>query len=177
MYRHAAQELGTAIAETGRRLVYGGGNVGLMGFAADAAIAAGGDVIGVIPQNLVDRELAHRGIAELHIVDSMHQRKQLMSDLSDGFVIMPGGLGTLEEFFEVWTWAQLGLHRKPYGILNVGGYYDSLLEFLDHAVERRFVQVAHRKLLIVEDDPSQLLKRLDKQELPVLQKVVDRHTT
>lgn len=173
-YRDAADGLGRAIGTTGRRLVYGGGNVGLMGVVADAVLAKGGEVVGIIPQNLVDRELAHRRITELHVVESMHQRKQLMSDLADGFVILPGGLGTLEEFFEVWTWGQLGLHRKPYGILNVDGYFDTLLAFLDHAVREGFVREAHQKLLLVDEDPLELLHRLDSHTFPVLEKIVDR---
>ena len=148
-----------------------------MGVTADAALAGGGEVIGVIPQNLMDREVGHRGVSELHVVESMHQRKQMMSDLSDGFVILPGGLGTIEEFFEVWTWGQLGLHRKPYGILNVSGYYDSLLTFLDHAVSHRFVRPAHRELLIVEEEPGELLSRLDSHSVPDLPKIVDRSAT
>jgi len=176
-YRDAAHELGRAIAESGRRLVYGGGNIGLMGVTADAVLAGGGEVIGIIPQNLMDREVGHRGISELRVVDSMHQRKQLMSDLSDGFVILPGGLGTLEEFFEVWTWGQLGLHRKPYGILNTNGYYDSLLRFLDHAVESGFVRPAHRELLIVEEEPMELLRRLDSHIVPSFPKIVEPANT
>src|SRR5687768_3375935 len=132
-YRHVADGLGRAIARSGRRLVYGGGNVGLMGVVADAALADGGEVTGVIPRHLVEREVAHAGLSELRVVDSMHQRKQSMADLSDAFIVLPGGLGTLEEFFEVWTWGQLGLHRKPYGLLNVAAYFDPLLTFLDHA--------------------------------------------
>jgi len=176
-YWDAAHELGRAIAESGRRLVYGGGNIGLMGVTADAVLAGGGEVIGIIPQNLMDREVGHRGISELRVVDSMHQRKQLMSDLSDGFVILPGGLGTLEEFFEVWTWGQLGLHRKPYGILNTNGYYDSLLRFLDHAVESGFVRPAHRELLIVEEEPMELLRRLDSHIVPSFPKIVEPANT
>ena len=176
-YRKTAHALGQVIAESGRRLVYGGGNIGLMGVVADSVLAGGGEVIGIIPQNLMDREVGHRGISELRVVDSMHQRKQLMSELSDGFIVLPGGLGTLEEFFEVWTWGQLGLHRKPYGILNVSGYYDSLLAFLDHAVAHRFVRPAHRELLIVEEDPSELLRVLDSHRVPDLPKIVDRSAT
>ena len=176
-YRDSAHDLGRVIAESGRSLVYGGGNIGLMGVVADSVLSSGGEVIGVIPQNLVDLEVAHRGLTELRVVDSMHQRKQMMSDLSDAFVILPGGLGTLEEFFEVWTWGQLGLHRKPYGILNVSGYYDSLLDFLDQAVRHKFVRAEHRELLIVEDDGNQLLNRLDSHNVPALPKIVNRSAT
>src|SRR5262245_38794419 len=160
-YRSAAEALGRALARQKRTLVYGGGNVGLMGAAADAALAAGGRVIGVIPQHLVAREVGHAGVTDLRIVSSMHERKQLMADLSGSFVLLPGGLGSLEEFFEVWTWGQLGLHRKPYGVLNVDGYFDPLLAFLDHAVAERFVRQKHRELLIVDDNPERLLARLD----------------
>jgi len=176
-YRAAAEVLGRALAGQGRTLVYGGGNVGLMGAAADAALAAGGRVIGVIPQHLVAREVGHAGVTDLRIVQSMHERKQVMADLSGSFVLLPGGLGSLEEFFEVWTWGQLGLHQKPYGILNVDGYFDPLLAFLDHAVSERFVRPEHRDLLIVDDDPERLLVRLDAHEPAQLPKWIDRRGT
>jgi uncharacterized protein (TIGR00730 family) len=176
-YRHAADGLGRAIAASGRRLVYGGGNVGLMGVLADAALEQGGEVIGVIPRHLVDLEVAHQSLTELRVVDSMHQRKQLMADLADGFVILPGGLGTLEEFFEVWTWGQLGLHRKPYGLLNAASYFDSLLSFLDHSVSERFVRPDHRRLLLMADDPVELLHRLDTYAVPLSPKWIDRAAT
>ena len=176
-YRHAADDLGRAIAASGRRLVYGGGNVGLMGVLADSALAQGGEVVGVIPRHLVDLEVAHQSLTELRVVDSMHQRKQLMADLSDGFVVLPGGLGTLEEFFEVWTWGQLGLHRKPYGLLNVASYFDSLLAFLDHSVSERFVRPDHRRLLVMAEDPMELLHRLDTFAVPLSPKWIDRAAT
>jgi uncharacterized protein (TIGR00730 family) len=176
-YRRAAESLGRAIATSGRRLVYGGGNVGLMGVLADAALEQGGQVIGVIPRHLVDLEVAHQSLTEQRIVDSMHQRKQLMAELAEGFVILPGGLGTLEEFFEVWTWGQLGLHRKPYGILNVASYFDSLLAFLDHSVSERFVRPDHRRLLLMAEDPVELLHRLDTYAVPLSPKWIDRAAT
>ena len=176
-YAAAAQHLGRALALSGKRVVYGGGNVGLMGVLADSALAHGGEVTGVIPRHLVEREVAHAGLSDLRIVDSMHQRKQAMADLSDAFIVLPGGLGTLEEFFEIWTWGQLGLHRKPYGLLNVAGYFDPLLAFLDHAVEERFVSNDHRALLRVADDPETLLHALDTHVPPPTPKWIDRRTT
>jgi uncharacterized protein (TIGR00730 family) len=165
------------LAAQGRRLVYGGGNVGLMGIVADAALQDGGTVTGIIPQHLLDLEVGHQGLTELRVVHSMHERKQQMSTLADAFVLLPGGLGSLEEFFEVWTWGQLGLHRKPYGILNVAGYFDGLLTFVDHAVEERFLHPEHRRLVVVSDEPADLLTALDGAQAPVLPKWVDRSTT
>ena len=136
----AAQALGELLGSGGRRLIYGGGGIGMMGLVADATLRAGGEVIGVIPEHLATREVAHAGLTELRVVGSMHERKQLMASLADGFVVLPGGLGTLEEFFEIWTWGQLGLHRKPYGLLNVNGYFGHLLAFLDHTVAAGFVR-------------------------------------
>ncbi len=176
-FRAAAQELGIVAARGGRTLVYGGGHVGLMGALADAALGVGGEVIGVMPQHLVDREIAHLNLTELKIVESMHARKALMADLSDGFVVLPGGVGTLEEFFEVWTWGQLGLHAKPYGLLNVAGYFSPLLAFLDHAVEQRFIRREHRDMLVVDTDADRLLKRLDEHRSPVLPKWIDEATS
>jgi uncharacterized protein (TIGR00730 family) len=159
-YAAAAREFGTRMAENGIRLVYGAGNVGLMGVLAEAALAAGGQVIGVIPQRLVDRELAHRGITELRIVGSMHERKALMAELSDAFVALPGGLGTYEELFEVLTWSQLGIHAKPCGCLNVLDYYSSLSDLLDHAVSEGFLSPENRANTIIEDDPAVLLEKI-----------------
>jgi uncharacterized protein (TIGR00730 family) len=172
-YAEAAQRLGRTLAERGTKLVYGGGHVGLMGVVADAALAAGGEVIGVMPRSLVDREIGHNGLTKLHVVGSMHERKALMSELSDGFVALPGGNGTLEEFFEVLTWAQLGEHGKPCGLLNVAGYYDPLLKVFDRMVEKNFLGKAHRELVLVEDDPSDLLRRFEGYEPPKTVKWID----
>jgi uncharacterized protein (TIGR00730 family) len=172
-YAEAAQRLGRTLAERGTKLVYGGGHVGLMGVVADAALAAGGEVIGVMPRSLVDREIGHNGLTKLHVVGSMHERKALMSELSDGFVALPGGNGTLEEFFEVLTWAQLGEHGKPCGLLNVAGYYDPLLKVFDRMVEKNFLGKAHRELVLVEVDPSDLLRRFEGYEPPKTVKWID----
>lgn len=159
-YLAAARLTGETIARAGLVLVYGGARVGLMGAVADAALAAGGEVHGIIPQSLVDKELAHPGLSRSEIVGSMHERKTRMAELSDGFIAMPGGAGTLEELFEIWTWAQLGFHRKPCGILNVAGYYDDLVSFLDHTVTEGFMRQGHRDIIAVESDPAALLERL-----------------
>jgi uncharacterized protein (TIGR00730 family) len=156
-YAAAAAAVGERLASRGIQLVYGGGHLGLMGAVADAALAAGGRVVGVIPRGLVDRELAHRGVSELRIVDTLHQRKAVMAELSDGFIALPGGLGTLEELAEVLSWAQLDLHAKPIGLLDVGGYFGALEGFLDHAVSEGFVAERHRRLLLVDDDIDRLL--------------------
>jgi len=166
----ATRALARLAAERDIRLVYGGGAVGLMGTLADTALEAGGSVVGVIPQALMDREIGHRGLSELRVVGSMHERKALMADLADAFVALPGGIGTLEEVVEVYTWSQLGLHRKPIGLLNVNGYYDALAAFLDHAVDRRFLRAQHREVLLVDEDPEVLLDRLEVAQPPVLGK-------
>ena len=162
-YEAAAHQIGTQIGQRGWQLVYGGGNAGLMGTVANAALAAGASVIGVIPQSLMGRELGHPGLSELHVVDTMHQRKQMMAERADAFVALPGGIGTFEELFEVWTWRQLGYHDKPVGLLNVGGYYDRLLSFMGQAVEEGFVPPAQHQLLQVADDPAVLLDRMAEQ--------------
>jgi uncharacterized protein (TIGR00730 family) len=157
------------------RLVYGGASVGLMGTVADAALAAGGEVVGVIPQHLVDREVAHPGLTELRVTTSMHERKALMADLSDGFVALPGGFGTLEELAEILTWSQLGLQSKPSGLLDVEGFFEPLLTFFDHTVTERFVSVRHRALLLSSEEPAVLLDRLaDWQPDPTATKWLDR---
>jgi uncharacterized protein (TIGR00730 family) len=156
-YVTAAADVGERLAERGIQLVYGGGRRGLMGAVADAALAAGGRVVGVIPRGLVDRELAHPGLSELLIVDTLHERKARMAELADGFIALPGGLGTLEELAEVLSWAQLGLHAKPIGLLDVGGYFDPLLAYLDHAVAEGFVADRHRSLLLHDPDLDRLL--------------------
>ena len=160
-YAEATKEFAEELVKRGLGVVYGGGNVGLMNVLANTALQHGGYVIGVIPDSLVSKEVAHQGLSELRVVHSMHERKALMAELAAGFVALPGGIGTMEEFFEVLSWAQLGLHNKPCGLLNVAGYYDSLIEFLDHAVAQDFVKPKHRALLIVE---SHVLKLLDRFE-------------
>jgi uncharacterized protein (TIGR00730 family) len=172
-YRTAAEELGRELAARGIELVYGGAHVGLMGAVADAVLAGGGRVTGVIPNTLVEKEVAHRGLTDLRIVTSMHQRKALMADLSDAFVALPGGWGTLDEMFEILTWAQLGLHRKPCGLLNVQGYFDRLLAFLDHTVEQGFVRREYGALLAVSEGPSTLLDALRAQTPPAVEKWID----
>ena len=160
-YAETATALGGELVRRGYGLVYGGGNVGLMTVIADTVLGLAGHVTGVIPNSLVSKEVAHRGLTDLRVVQSMHERKALMAELSDAFVAMPGGIGTMEEFFEVWSWAQLGLHEKPCGLLNVSGYYDSLIEFLDRAVAENFIKPKHRALMIVEEQPGRLLDRFE----------------
>jgi uncharacterized protein (TIGR00730 family) len=160
-YADAARRIGRELVERGYGLVYGGGNVGLMTVVADAVLESHGHVTGVIPENLVEKEVVHRGLSELRIVQSMHERKAMMAELSDGFVALPGGIGTMEEFFEVLSWAQLGMHNKPCGLLNVCGYYQHLVQFLDYAVEQDFLRPKHRALLIVEAESSRLLDRFE----------------
>ena len=159
-YAEAARRMGEAMAGRGLGLVFGGGHVGLMGVLADAVLQAGGEVIGVIPQALVDRELAHGGLTELHVVGTMHQRKARMADLADGFLALPGGFGTADELFEILTWSQLGLHAKPVGVLNVAGFFDLLLAWLDHAVAQGFLRSEHRSLLQVAENADALLDRI-----------------
>lgn len=165
-YRGAATRLGTLLAQRGIGLVYGGAAVGLMGAVADAAIAAGGSVTGVIPQALVDREVAHTGLPDLRVVGSMHERKALMAELSDAFVALPGGIGTFEEIFEVWTWTQLGSHAKPCAVLNIEGFYDKLLGFLDHVVDEAFLKPVHRGMLLASTDPAALLDMIGSYQVP-----------
>lgn len=176
-YADAARELGRLLASRDIGVVYGGANVGLMGVVADAALEVGGRVVGVIPQALVEKEVAHHRLSELHVVASMHDRKAMMSSLSDAFIALPGGLGTWEELFEVATWGQLGLHRKPCGLLNVHGYFDPLLTFVEHAVAERFVRPEHAGLLAVADSPARLLDVLSTWTPPVVAKWIDRAST
>jgi hypothetical protein len=157
-YAAAAENLGRVLAARRIGVVFGGGRVGLMGKLADAALAAGGEVIGVIPQALLEREVGHRGLTRLHVVDSMHARKALMSELSDGFIALPGGVGTLEELFEVWTWAQLGIHQKPCGLLDADGFFAPLVGFLDGLVEKGFLHPKYRAILAVASTPQELLE-------------------
>jgi uncharacterized protein (TIGR00730 family) len=173
-YAQAAERLARELVTRGYGVVFGGGRVGMMGVLADATLAAGGEVIGVIPKALLEKEVAHGGLTELRVVASMHERKAMMADLSEGFIALPGGLGTLEEFFEVLTWAQLGLHPKPCGLLNVSGYYDRLLEFLDLTVEERFVKSQHRALVITSTSPADLLERFATYRPPQVEKWIDR---
>ncbi|ENA33030.1 MULTISPECIES: TIGR00730 family Rossman fold protein [Pseudomonas] len=161
IYREAAEALGRALAKRGLTLVYGGGAVGLMGIVADATLAAGGEVIGIIPKSLQDAEVGHKGLTRLEVVDGMHARKARMSELADAFVALPGGLGTLEELFEVWTWGQLGYHAKPLGLLEVNNFYAPLAQFLDHAVSQGFVAGPHREMLQVSQSPDELLDALE----------------
>ena len=166
-YRHAAKELAREMAERDIGLVFGGGAVGLMGVVADAILAAGGHAIGVIPHGLVMREVAHRGLPDLRVVSSMHERKAMMSALSDAFIALPGGFGTLEEFCEAVTWTQLGVHRKPCGLLNVEGFYDPLISLFDRGVETGFIQPVNRQIIVSRSDPGDLLDALaDSQGLP-----------
>ena len=169
-YAEAARELGTLLA--GRRigLVYGGGSVGLMGQLAQAALEGGGEVIGVIPRDLYEKKVAFTGLADLRVVESMHERKALMADLADGFIALPGGIGTLEEFFEVLTWAQLGLHRKPCGLLDVHQHHARLTGFLDHLVEQGFLWPAHRSMVLIEERPEALLQRFETYRAPDVDK-------
>lgn len=160
IYRTAAAQFAREVARRGITIVYGGGKVGLMGVVADAALAAGGRVVGVLPRFLEQREVGHTGLSELHLVDSMHERKARMAELADAFVALPGGLGTLEELFEAWTWMQLGLQQKPCGLLTVGTFFDPLLSFLDRTAEEGFVTSSHRALLKVASDPAVLLSKL-----------------
>jgi len=173
-YRDAAVQVGSLLAQKGVGLVYGGSNVGLMSVVADTVLAAGGEVIGVIPEVLIAKEVAHSKLPDLRVVGSMHERKALMADLSDAFLAMPGGFGTLEEFVEAVTWSQLGLHRKACGLLNVCGYYDGLLGLFDHAVAERFLRPENRALILAESDPERLIDRLLAHQPPYVEKWFDR---
>ncbi len=176
-YAAAARGLGRLLAERGVRLVYGGGKVGLMGVLADAALAGGGEVMGVIPEHLMAKELGHAGVSELRIVASMHERKALMAELSDAFVALPGGIGTLEELLEIVTWAQLGLHAKPCGLLDVCGYYRPLLEMLATAAAEGFLHPEHQELLVTATEPADLLDKLARHRPPELPKWIERDET
>jgi len=173
-YAAAARRCGTVLAGRKLTVVYGGGNVGLMGILADATLAEGGEVIGVIPRKMIARELAHEGVTSLIAVDSMHERKQKMADLSDAFVALPGGIGTMEELFEAFTWLQLNLHHKPVGLLNVAGFYDPLLEFLAHMRDQRFLKPEYFETLLVEDNVETLLDRFAQFDHQPLGKWIDR---
>lgn len=165
VYADAARALGRALVAHDLGLVYGGASIGLMGAVADTVLHLGGRAVGVIPQALASKEVAHTALTELHITQSMHERKNRMAELSDGFIALPGGIGTFEELFEIWTWAQLGMHAKPVGLLNVAGYYDALIAFLDHATHEQFLKPVQRALLIVDADPDALLVRMAQAKL------------
>lgn len=169
-YADAARKLARVIAGRRLKLVYGGGSVGLMGVLGEAALAAGAHVVGVTPRRLVEKEVVHNGLTELHVVETMHERKARMADLSDGFIALPGGLGTLDEMFEMLTWNQLGIHGKPCGVLDVNGYFEKLAAFLDHAVEQRFLKAEHRAMVLIERDPETLLDRMASARLPEVSK-------
>ena len=173
-YRDAAVGMGLLLAERGIELVYGGGNIGLMGVLADAVLEAHGRVIGVIPESLMAKEVGHASLTELHIVKSMHERKALMADLSDGFIAMPGGFGTFEEFCEVVTWSQLGIHAKPCGLLNVNGYYDPVLALFDRAVREGFLREENRRLVLEDRDPMRLLEKMGHFRAPKSSKWIGR---
>jgi uncharacterized protein (TIGR00730 family) len=173
-YTLEARKLGALLARRRIGLVYGGASVGLMGAVADATLEAGGEVIGVIPKSLVARELAHKGLPDLRVVSSMHERKATMSQLSDGFIAIPGGIGTLEELFEIWTLAQLGEHEKPCAVLNTDNYYSPLLSFIDQVVGEAFLKPAHRQMLLVDADPERLLDRINTYVPPIVIKWIGR---
>jgi len=175
-FLQAAREVGSLLAQRGHTLVYGGGNVGLMGAVADAVMAAGGKAIGVIPDHLASKELAHNGLTKLHVVSSMHARKELMASLADGFLALPGGIGTLEEIIEVFVWMQLGLHVKPCALLNTNGYYDPLVAFLTRMTEARFLRAEQLSQLIVATEPAEALERLASFRPTVVEKWMDRKT-
>jgi uncharacterized protein (TIGR00730 family) len=167
-YEEAARDLAAELARRGSRVVFGGGSVGLMGALADATLAAGGEVVGVIPRFLQEREVGHANLTELHVVETMHERKMLMADLADAFVVLPGGIGTLEEIVEMLSWSQLGLHRKPIGLLDAGGFWAPLIDLLDHMTTERFVSVDHRRLLLAEERPDALLEAMESWDAPTV---------
>lgn len=176
-YADAARAVAAALVRNGVTLVYGGGRVGLMGIVADEVLRLGGRAIGVIPRPLWDREVGHANLTEVRIVETMHERKATMADLSDGFIALPGGLGTLEEIFEIWTWAQLGMHSKPCGFLDVAGYYAPLMHFLDRAVEEAFIRADLRNVAIVDSDPERMLAKFRDYVPPAVQKWIERDET
>ncbi|HEY9799237.1 MAG TPA: TIGR00730 family Rossman fold protein [Leptolyngbyaceae cyanobacterium] len=173
-YLQAAKSLGVQMAQRGITLIYGGAKVGLMGAVADSVLEAGGKVIGVMPQALIDKEIAHTGLSDLRVVNSMHERKLLMADLADAFIALPGGLGTLEEFCEVATWTQLGFHNKACGLLNIDGFYNRLISFLNHATKEQFIRSEHRSIVLVGATPEELIEKLSQFEIPNVHKWIDR---
>jgi len=176
-YAEAAIAVAEALVSRNIRLVYGGASIGIMGLVADQVLKLGGQVVGVIPKGLAHKEVAHQQLTELHITQSMHERKMRMAELADGFIALPGGIGTLEELFEIWTWAQLGIHNKPCGLLNVEGYYDSLIGFLDHVLAEQFVKKHHHELLMVDSNPDRLLERYLNFQPPVVKHWVGKNET
>ncbi len=176
-YAEATRAMVRTLAAAGIKIVFGGGKVGLMGVVAEAAIAAKAHVIGITPRRLLEHEVVHKGLTELHVVESMHERKVMMTQLSDAFIVLPGGMGTLDESFEVLTLTQLGVHRKACGLLNVAGFYDRLVGFLDHAVDERFIRAEHRGMIVVETDPQRLLDRLQHWTMPEVSKWMDRKSS
>ena len=176
-YAEAARSMAEALVERNIRLVYGGASIGVMGILADEVLKLGGEVVGVIPKALARKEVAHTNLTELHVTQSMHERKTLMAKLADGFIALPGGIGTLEELFEIWTWAQLGIHRKPCGLLNVERYYNDLIGFLDHVLAEQFVTKHHHAMLLVETSPGALLERFLKYHPPAVRHWVDKEET
>lgn len=176
-YREAARELGQMLVDRGLGLVFGGGQVGMMGTVADAVLEAGGEAIGVIPEALARKELMHTGLTRQHVVASMHERKAMMAELADGFIAMPGGWGTFEEIFEILTWSQLGFHRKPCGLLNANGYFDHLAAFLEHAIDQQFVKPENRPMLIIDADAGSLLDRFERYEPPSVKKWISAEET
>lgn len=177
LYSETAVTVGKFFAEQNIELVYGGGRVGLMGKIADTVMANGGKVIGIIPKGLSDREVAHQGLTELHIVDSMHTRKALMAELSDGFIALPGGVGTFEEFCEIVTWAQLGIHTKPCALMNVGGFYDAFITMFDYSMEQGFIRPQHRALVLVESEIEKIYSLMKDYRPPVIEKWLDKKST
>ena len=173
-YDSAANALAEALVSRNIKLVYGGADIGLMGVVANQVLKLGGEVIGVIPKALALKEVAHKHLTQLHITESMHERKMMMAELSDGFIALPGGIGTLEELFEIWTWAQLGFHNKPCGLLNINGYYDSLIGFLDHVLAEQFVKKEHHAMLLVETNPNTLLDRYSNYQPPAIRHWVSK---
>ena len=173
-YQQAARALGKALADAQIDLVYGGADIGLMGAVANAVMEHGGQVTGVIPEALYHKEVAHQGLSRLEVVADMHERKAMMADLADGFITLPGGLGTLEELFEMLTWSQLGFHEKPIGLLNIDHYYDSLLAFIDHSVTQGFVKEVHQQLFSVDESPNSLIDMMRKYESPIIDKWLDK---
>ena len=173
-YAEATRALVRALAAAGIRIVYGGGNIGLMGVVGQAALEAGAHVVGVTPRKLLEREVVHTGLTELHVVDSMHERKVMMAEISDAFIALPGGMGTLDEIFEMITLNQLGMQRKPCGLYNISGFYDGLCDFLDHAVAERFIRAEHRDMIVVADEPGPMIRRLQDWTMPEVSKWMDR---